>query len=489
MENAKNKLKSLNTPKTYINIAISLAIMIIFRFIPAPAPITEMGMQIIGIFFAMIWAWITVDIAWSTLFYLVMLGATTDYDSVVNVVKSGLAHNGVLLAFFVMIFTSVFNVSGTSKFLAGRIVSMKIGKGRPYVLLILISAASFIVGAVVEPVPAIIMIWAIVYAMSDILGYKPGDSWPLIACMVAFFNIDRAYILFPFRSSSQAGVSLYTTLSGQEMPFFPYFLWALIVSVVGSALVLLAIRFIIKPDMSRIREAGKNVMVYEKASPYQKYILVVTVLLTIALIIPNIMPSGWFITKILNSLGNHGIVMLGIVVLLAPNFKGGISFEQMMSGVIWKVIFIMAGGIALATSMMSEGAGIIAFLTERLSPLFEGMSGFAFIAILFLIIAVLTQFCNSLAVLTAFTPIAYGLAEGTGMLASGFMGPLIVMVVTFASSMAIWTPAGCAPAAIIHGNREWIPAGKLRSFFIFGLPIIGMITGILVGYPIGMLIF
>lgn len=488
MEAAKEKLRSLNTPKTYIHTAISLAIMIIFRLLPAPAPMTELGMQIVGIFFAMIYAWIFLDITWSTLFYLCMLGATTEYGTVVSVVRDGFGHNGVYLAFFVMIFTSLFNASGTSKYLAARIVSSKLGRGRPYMLLLLIAVASFVVGAVVEPVPATIILWSIIYSMSEVIGYKPGEPWPLIACMVTWFGVERAFNLLPFRSASQGAVALYETLSGSTMVFIKYFFWALVVSALGIAILFLVIRFILKPDMSKIREMKGQVSMAEKATPYQKFVLIATGLMIVAQIIPTILPASWFITKIFSSLGYHGIVIIAIAIVLFLNFNGAVTFDQMMSAVLWKVLFIMAGGLALATAMMSEGAGVIPFLTMILTPLFRDMGEFAFILVLFLIIAVLTQFCNSLAVLTAFTPIAYSLAEGTGMLNHSYMGPLICMVVIFASSLAILTPSGCAASALLHGNREWIPQGKLRTFFLIGLPVIGFISCGILGYPLGILL-
>ena len=68
------------------------------------------------------------------------------------------------------------------------------------------------------------------------------------------------------------------------------------------------------------------------------------------------------------------------------------------------------------------------------------------------------------------------------------MGPLMVAVVIYASSMAILTPAGCAPAGLLHGNREWIPSGRLRTTLLFACPIICLIS-LLIGYPLGTIIF
>ena len=53
--------------RNYINIAIIFGVMILFHFIPAPAPITPLGMQIIGIFLGLIYGWSTCGMLWPSL--------------------------------------------------------------------------------------------------------------------------------------------------------------------------------------------------------------------------------------------------------------------------------------------------------------------------------------------------------------------------------------------------------------------------------------
>jgi solute carrier family 13 (sodium-dependent dicarboxylate transporter), member 2/3/5 len=59
--------------RNYINIAIIFGVMIAFHFIPAPAPITTMGMQVIGIFIGMIYGWMTCGMLWPSLAGILML--------------------------------------------------------------------------------------------------------------------------------------------------------------------------------------------------------------------------------------------------------------------------------------------------------------------------------------------------------------------------------------------------------------------------------
>ena len=53
---------------------IGIAIMIVFRFIPAPAPITDAGMALLGEFIGTIFLWTFVDMMWPTFLAIVMFG-------------------------------------------------------------------------------------------------------------------------------------------------------------------------------------------------------------------------------------------------------------------------------------------------------------------------------------------------------------------------------------------------------------------------------
>lgn len=72
----------------WIHIVITLVIMIGFGFLPAPAPITPFGMQMLGIFFGMVYGWSTVDQIWPSLLGLVLL-AICDYNTIDDVLIEG----------------------------------------------------------------------------------------------------------------------------------------------------------------------------------------------------------------------------------------------------------------------------------------------------------------------------------------------------------------------------------------------------------------
>ena len=53
--------KKQSTKKWYIHTIISIAIMVFFRFIPAPEPMTQLGITVVGIFLGAIYGWCTTN--------------------------------------------------------------------------------------------------------------------------------------------------------------------------------------------------------------------------------------------------------------------------------------------------------------------------------------------------------------------------------------------------------------------------------------------
>ena len=67
------KSSATNT-KYFINSAIAVALMVCFRFIPPFGAMTPLGMELLGIFLGLLYAWITVDMIWPSIVGLVLIG-------------------------------------------------------------------------------------------------------------------------------------------------------------------------------------------------------------------------------------------------------------------------------------------------------------------------------------------------------------------------------------------------------------------------------
>ena len=68
------------TVRYYILSAIGIAIMLFFRFLPPMGTVTELGMNVLGIFLGAIWCFSTVGTFWPALLALVLFGTSGLYE-------------------------------------------------------------------------------------------------------------------------------------------------------------------------------------------------------------------------------------------------------------------------------------------------------------------------------------------------------------------------------------------------------------------------
>ena len=118
---------SKNTPVLWVHSLVSIALMFLFRLLPAPAPITEMGMAVLGAFLGIIYGWITVGMFWPSLLGLVALGFS-GYGDVKSVFLEGFGSNNVLVVILMFLILGILEQAGITRWLALRIVGMKAGR-------------------------------------------------------------------------------------------------------------------------------------------------------------------------------------------------------------------------------------------------------------------------------------------------------------------------------------------------------------------------
>ena len=110
-----------------LHLAIALLIMYGFRLIPAPAPITPYGMEVLGIFIGMVYALCapTATVAWGALLGLIMLG-TTDYGNVTASFSAAFGNYVILMMIITLLFVPVINDSGLCNYFFAKIMTSKL---------------------------------------------------------------------------------------------------------------------------------------------------------------------------------------------------------------------------------------------------------------------------------------------------------------------------------------------------------------------------
>jgi sodium-dependent dicarboxylate transporter 2/3/5 len=136
--------------------------------------------------------------------------------------------------------------------------------------------------------------------------------------------------------------------------------------------------------------------------------------------------------------------------------KTGFLFDwESMTKLSWGILFLIGGGLALAKAL--ENSGIISAIGQSIAS--TGInSPFLVVMVLVIITLVLKQFIGNTALATIMLPMAFGIANSTGI------NPILLGApVTLASSCAFMLPMSTPPNAIVFTTGNVTMKDMMRS--------------------------
>ena len=131
--------------KNYIHFAIGCIIMFAFRLIPVGVlpQVTEVGLQVMGIFIGTIYLWTTIDPLTSSLWAIVML-AFSDLAPVGAVISAVFGIPVVVQMFFLMVFMGGLTNRRLTAYIGRWILTRKFIEGKPWVFTITVLVGAYV---------------------------------------------------------------------------------------------------------------------------------------------------------------------------------------------------------------------------------------------------------------------------------------------------------------------------------------------------------
>lgn len=447
----------------YINSIISLIIIFGFGQLPAVAPLTPLGMNLIGIFLGLLYAWIFVDIVWPSLVGLLALMLIGGIKPAV-LLNTSFGDSIVVMMFFIFVFCAAIDQYGLSRFISLWFITRKFVQGKPWAFTFIFLASIFILGGLTSASPAALIGWAILYAICDLVGYKKGDGYPTMMVFAIVFAAQVGMSMIPFKQVPLTVLGAFANISGTEIDYAKYMLIAIICCIVCAVLLLLTCKFIFHPDVSKLEnldakqldQDGQGLVLNKN----QKIVLGFLVALVLCLLLPSFLPKSFFLTQFLNGIGNTGVVILIVAIMCFIKVDGHPLLQMkkaINNGVSWGIIFMLAAVQPLSTAMTADGSGIVDWMMGILNPIFGGKSPIFFIIVIGLIAALVTNVMNNGALGVALMPIVYSYC-----LANNIDPQLSVIIVVMGVHLAFLTPAASSSASLLHGN-EWVTSKDIMK--------------------------
>lgn len=493
------KTETLQTKKRdtayYVKSVIGLAIMAFFGCIPAPAPITQAGMTLLGQFFGLIYLWTAVDVVWPTFAAIVMFGtiATDIYPNsfaLASIYEAGQQSIGnwcVVIVLGLLLFCEVLNDTGIIRRVALMFLTSKTAKKSAWGFTRMFLLASLIIGLFMDVSAAQLLLFALSYEVFDILGITQEDKWAKVITIGLTFSVVLSFAATPIcHTMPILFMGIYSSIAGVDINWLAYMGVALPAMIVIWLLMLAYFRFIIKPDMSKYDSLDFKKIEALKPGPMSKkerFVVVVSALLVIAWILPGfltVLAPGAAITVWFNKITMLTPLLVVIVLFAIVRFDGKpvLDITESCKKINWMVFFLLAGIMMIASAMGESTTGISDWVMQVVSPLVTGMSPFAMIAIMCVISVVLTNIANNIPVGIVLISIGVPLSLQMGI------NPLITAIaVSFGSNLAYSIPPAFVPVATCYANPYGGPKYTLRWGIIMTL--ISVVITVLLIYPLG----
>lgn len=471
-----------------IHCLIGISIMLLFRWLPFDMPkITDLGKQILGIFVGTLYLWTTVDLVWSSVICIFMIGATA-YAPMPAVLSSAFGNPTVVQLFFLMILMSSLQTRRISLYIGRFFLTRKFIIGRPWAFTAVLFVGSMLIAAFVGCYAPIFLFWPILYDVFEEVGMERHEAYPTIMIILIVVACTLGFPVPPYMNNGLAMISNYATVSQNLLGTSviinnaEWLAVALIYGFCSCGAVILFIKYVLRPDVSKLKnltleQLNKNPL--PPMSKQQKAVSAICAGFLLSMLLPSIFPTfpgmAWIRAN------GIGMSLLFFVIIFAVKIDGEpiVVLEDNIKVFAWGTYFLVTTAILLGGVLTNESTGVTAFLNTILSPVFTNMSPFVFGVALLVIACFLTNICNSLVVGMILQPViaAYCLQAGINS------APLVSIMGIFVLSCAIATPAASPFAALMFSNKQWL---KTKHIYHYSVMFAGLelIVALLIGLPL-----
>lgn len=482
----------MNKKKDYtkiLTIIISTLCFLFFRFIPAPEGLSEVSMQVIGIFIGTMLLWNFVGTEWTSFLAMILL-AVFQIMSPSEIFSSGFGNSIItfLIAFFMI--SRTLSQVGISKRIAIWCISNKFAQKGPWAFVTMFLFAATFLASFMSQTAALLVFLPIAEQIFKELKIEKGNKVAQMIVLGLGFAvgigsantpIGHAIILIP--------LNFLLRDTGINVNIISFSIFGIATGMVVFLGMILMYKLLYKPDLSVFKNFDVKTLKNEMPSISKEEKISAAVFISIIFtwilqsILPNIWPS---VGNYLNSLGSAVPAMIGVVILsiVSVNGKPVMNYKDAaVNGVPWSGVIFNAAVLVLSGSLVLEEVGISTFLISTITPLIQGLQPSIFILVTITLCVILTNVSSNTVCATIFYTICIPISMAMGNINYVALASLIAV----ASSYAFATPPSTLPMAIVGGSG-WV---DIKAMLKYGslLALIGIIALCLVGYPIANIIF
>ena len=479
--------------KYAVVMVIGALFMFLFGYVVKPFDaVTELGVKMLGVLIGLIII---------TCFNGDMLGGSLmallatvfhGYYTATGMLQEWLGSTSMVQLVFCGGICLALRESGAMNVIAKKLLTSKMCKGRPVMLMTMLFFAAYAVSAFVGGPPTYILFFGIIESIRDVCGYKNDDPFIKWALLGAYISATGSFF-FAFKSPQVMTIAMINTAMEPYGRRFSEGTWMLVLFVgtmVYMIIYAIMMKTVYKLNMEPLKALDFNKIetlrnTPDKLNKYQISVICLLVGCVVYIIFTTIYPkTAWAYDK-LTFLSNTWIWVLGAALVSIIRKKGTkesyVPIAKLLSQAsIWPMIALVGAMVMLGKVTSDANLGIRTWLVNVLSPVFGGASIWVLMAIVILFSTLVTQIANGLvltmAVCPIVTPFVCELAQTTNI------NPDVILVIScLCANYAFWTVAASVNAAFVLSRPEisqkfiWTKGVQTTCVFMVVAYIVGMI--------------
>lgn len=197
------------------------------------------------------------------------------------------------------------------------------------------------------------------YSVCETVGVKKKSWYAAIALFGMMLVATTTGLLFSFKPISAMVIGLISKGTGIpiEVDFLSWLAFQFIWSVTVIAVYTLVAKFIFRPDVSALKEAGKNFahLRNQKMNGDQKVAAVVLIIFLLIMILPSVLPAtvpGMALLKNINAVGGMALCMVGLAILKNKEGQSISDMTHLLSkGVNWTIALLLGATMPLGDAL------------------------------------------------------------------------------------------------------------------------------------------
>lgn len=473
--------------KIKIVIFMSLIIMALFRFIPAPEGLSADGMQVIGVFIGALILWINVGIDWPSLLCIAALAFVPSLG-MNQVLKDSFGNATFTFLMFTFMCTYALSQTGFVRRCALAFVTSKIAKKGPWLFAFLFFLSVIFIGSFMSPTVLFFIYLPILEEIYKVLELKKGDKFAamlmigLVTCTSLSSGMTPIAHVFPVLA-----IGVFETVTGLAINYGHYMAFAIPSGLIIFALMMLMFRFIMKPSTNTLANLkGNKLEILKKDIPKsnirEKLILSIFILVVLLWVSPAIIePLLPDVSAFINKFGSAMPPLLGVIILAIVRIDNkpllGIN-EALTKGVSWPALIMSASTLALGAAMTNKTIGLTTYISSSIAPVTDNLTPILLILLFVVWAAIQSNLSSHMVTAQLVSTIAVPVFLATAGLNAAAIAATIGMVASLGSS----TPPSM-PYVAVAGASGWTSAIDLIKYGVI-MMIATILIASFIGYPL-----